>query len=175
MWPRHRSNKASHNGRTPGTLDGWIAGLVMFRGRGEGKEEGAPGGREGRGLDCAGYITRHSRLSPMRFNARSRTSAAIYPQKCCPFRVYIPFRRVSIPRFVSSSPSTSSNGACTRLFFADSLIWFFFFWVDWREKGRIVEFLVTSSRRNIIIIIIIVFGNIREIWKILLLRNFTWF
>lgn len=32
MWPRHRSNKASHNGRTPGTLDGWIAGVVMFRG-----------------------------------------------------------------------------------------------------------------------------------------------
>lgn len=32
MWPRHRSNKAWHNGRTPGTLDGWIAGVVMFRG-----------------------------------------------------------------------------------------------------------------------------------------------
>lgn len=31
MWPRHRSNKAWHNGRTPGTLDGWIAGVVMFR------------------------------------------------------------------------------------------------------------------------------------------------
>lgn len=25
MWPRHRSNKASHNGRAPGTLDWWTA------------------------------------------------------------------------------------------------------------------------------------------------------
>lgn len=29
-----------------------------------------------KGLDCTGYITRHSWLSPMRFNARSRTSTA---------------------------------------------------------------------------------------------------
>lgn len=31
-----------------------------------------------KGLDCTGYITRHSWLSPMRFNARSRTSTAIH-------------------------------------------------------------------------------------------------
>lgn len=30
-----------------------------------------------KGLDCTGYITRHSWLSPMRFNARSRTSITI--------------------------------------------------------------------------------------------------
>lgn len=95
MWPRHCSNKASHNSRTPGTLDGWIAwnggwgwrrGL-MLRGWG-------PGGHRRKGLDCTGYITRHSRLSPMRFNARSRTLLCDIPCK-------------SVVRFVSLVPSFS--------------------------------------------------------------------
>lgn len=45
MWPRHCSNKASHNGRTPGTLDGWIAwdGVWCYRewGPGRAQKEGA--------------------------------------------------------------------------------------------------------------------------------------
>lgn len=51
----------------------WTGGL-----RGTGVDDGVWGWRQRRkGLDCTGYITRHSWLSPMRFNARSRTSTAI--------------------------------------------------------------------------------------------------
>jgi len=51
----------------------WTGGL-----RGTGVDDGVWGWRQRRkGLDCTGYITRHSWLSPMRFNARSRTSTTI--------------------------------------------------------------------------------------------------
>lgn len=53
----------------------WTAGL---RGTGFDVTGGeGPGGHRRKGLDCTGYITRHSRLSPMRFNARSRTLSTI--------------------------------------------------------------------------------------------------
>lgn len=100
----------------------------------------------------------------MRFNARSRTSAAIYPQKCCPFSrpitrlystvftrilVYSRHRRRPIVLLVCSSFSRDwgRDTNCRTCYFA------FFSW------------------RNIIVIII-VFGNIRLKYGIRNLKNF---
>lgn len=151
----------------------WTAGLRGLWCLGGGRRrKGPPEAQKERGLDCAGYITRHSRLSPMRFNARSRTSAAIYPQKCCPFS-RLSHWRVSIPLC-----SHVSSRRRTALLLARSS----FLGEDWTR--RIVELVVTSrffsSWGNIVVIVtfvIIVFGNISEIWdyKILLLRNLRFF
>lgn len=52
-----------------------------------------------KGFDCTGYITRHSWLSPMRFNARSRTCIADTRKSVVPriLSFFLCFRHV-IPR-----------------------------------------------------------------------------
>lgn len=77
----------------------WTAGL---RGTGFDVTGVRARGHRRKGLDCTGYITRHSRLSPMRFNARSRTSAAIPAKVLSVLSLRPSAQRVSIPlwRFV---------------------------------------------------------------------------
>lgn len=76
MWPRHRSNKASHNGRAPGTLDWWTA-----RNGGRWWCVGA-GGREGRGLTALDILPA-TRGYHQWDSMRDHVLLPRYPEKCC--------------------------------------------------------------------------------------------
>lgn len=78
MWPRHRSNKASHNGRTPGTLDWRTA-------RNEGVDDGTWGwvvSREGRDLTALDILPA-TRGYHQWDSMRDHVLPPRYPEKCC--------------------------------------------------------------------------------------------
>ena len=162
MWPRHRSNKASHNGRTPGTLDGWIAGLVMFRGEGVGgpRRHRRKGGLTA--LDILPATRGYHQWDSMRDHVRPPR----YTRKSVVrFRV---LSRVSIP------PCSHVSSYTLVIVVVQSFYSFVLLFLGIGGGIRIVELVTSrffSSWRNIIVIVI-VFGNIRLKYEIRNLKNF---
>lgn len=162
MWPRHRSNKASHNGRTPGTLDGWIAGLVMFRGEGVGgpRRHRRKGGLTA--LDILPATRGYHQWDSMRDHVRPPR----YTRKSVVrFRV---LSRVSIP------PCSHVSSYTLVIVVVQSFYSFVLLFLGIGGGIRIVELVTLRfflSWRNIIVIII-VFGNIRLKYGIRNLKNF---
>lgn len=162
MWPRHRSNKASHNGRTPGTLDGWIARLVMFRGEGVGgpRRHRRKGGLTA--LDILPATRGYHQWDSMRDHVRPPR----YTRKSVVrFRV---LSRVSIP------PCSHVSSYTLVIVVVQSFYSFVLLFLGIGGGIRIVELVTLRfflSWRNIIVIII-VFGNIRLKYGIRNLKNF---
>lgn len=166
MWPRHRSNKASHNGRTPGTLDGWIAGLVMFRGEGVGgpRRHRRKGGLTA--LDILPATRGYHQWDSMRDHVRPPR----YTRKSVVrFRV---LSRVSIP------PCSHVSSYTLVIVVVQSFYSFVLLFLGIGEGIRIVELVTLHFFREEILLLLLLCLEIfdwsmgLEIWKILLVGRY---